>query len=543
MTTMTTTTSWNTLPLEVWTIIFSHLGSAKQLAKYRLVCKAWDPLIERAMFSQPLTLIDERRIVRILNVLQQKPSICRHIRSLDMTCCSYLPIRLQRTLFNRIQRFKNLKELRLTTTRVRYLTDVDSIIGKYPRLKSLTLALQGVILPQANEDDFLTWMLGNVQPSVSVGDITVNCTTPDASLIEYLLFKYPNISSAYFGYVEDGRFGAMQRILNHLQAISNVEIDKWWVKNDADLVVAVLSALKSLENFVAIRRSTNRLISGQDLAMGAHRIQTRDYTRFYLFVSEEAVPQILALVNQTLGSLGNLDIDYRDNTNLSNLPGTQDTSTFDRFFNTISVARRTRLFGTHIPRFQLPAGNVVMSTSLHELELCGCIINGRVFSVLDQVAPNLKYLNLISCILNIQRTQNYHIKMPSSDLASLSIIIERSFRDTICGTYDVFKLKIADLKLRSLWLHNNMIGTENKQMVSLLVSTMSSTQYFALKPETPTALRAISEQDYLKFSADERPSIVIECRSLGDLELNLGALKLDLKIDAERPIESIEDWI
>ncbi|KAL9557442.1 hypothetical protein MBANPS3_001382 [Mucor bainieri] len=535
------TTSWNKLPTELWTIIFDQVGSAKVLSECRLVCKAWDPLVERAMFNQQLSLSTQSKIVKICNTLKQKPFACKYVLSMDLGHWDRLPVQLQRALFNRFRRFENLKRLQLTSTIQHDLTEVDSIIGKYQQLKSLSLSLEGVTMPQANEDDFLEWMPENIQQSPSVADITVNGTNHHAGLIEYLLFKYPNVSSAYFGYLESVSSGAIQRILKSVETIPDLELGHWWLE-DVDHVRNVFSALSSTKNLVFLRRCPNKLMPVGSIAIGAHRIRKKDITTFRLFIPKKLTPQILSMLDRIFGSLGNLDIDYRDNTEPGLEVDNQDTCFSDKLFQMISVARTVKIFDAEVAVSQLP-DEYPTSTSLYELEFCGSVVDERVLPVLDQVAPNLRHLTLNTCILNTKHPQSHYINMPSSDLASLSIVTQATFWDNSCTTFESLELgAVNDARRTALWVIHRTISIQENQIVALLVSTLSGQQHFALKPGRPATLRAISEQDYTKH-ATEWPSIVIKCKSLTYLRLDLGALLVLVKFGIGRPIESIEDWV
>lgn len=60
--------------------------------------------------------------------------------------------------------------------------------------------------------------------------------------------------------------------------------------------------------------------------------------------------------------------------------------------------------------------------------------------------------------------------------------------------------------------------------------------YSVLKARTSPVIKASSQEDYSKYTTG-RPGIVIICKSLGILKLDLGAFVVELKI------ENVSNWI
>lgn len=77
------TYSWASLPAEVLCIVFSQINDLRRLASFRLVCKAWNPVAERAMFSQKLILHNRNMMIKFCNRLSKKPHLGRLVRYLD----------------------------------------------------------------------------------------------------------------------------------------------------------------------------------------------------------------------------------------------------------------------------------------------------------------------------------------------------------------------------------------------------------------------------------------------------------------------------
>ncbi|KAL0145330.1 hypothetical protein V8B55DRAFT_1292105, partial [Mucor lusitanicus] len=70
------------LPAEIWSSIFDHVKSRRQLIQCRLVCKAWDPLAERAMFGQVLFFGNINTLTVFYHHLVRKPFLGRCIKKI-----------------------------------------------------------------------------------------------------------------------------------------------------------------------------------------------------------------------------------------------------------------------------------------------------------------------------------------------------------------------------------------------------------------------------------------------------------------------------
>ncbi|KAL9558109.1 hypothetical protein MBANPS3_001058 [Mucor bainieri] len=76
--------AWHSLPTEVWITVFDRLSEKKDLAQCRLVCKRWDPLAEKALFSPRLSLSYEYVNRKIHYHLSRKPFLGRYIQELHV---------------------------------------------------------------------------------------------------------------------------------------------------------------------------------------------------------------------------------------------------------------------------------------------------------------------------------------------------------------------------------------------------------------------------------------------------------------------------
>ncbi|KAL9559214.1 hypothetical protein MBANPS3_000531 [Mucor bainieri] len=74
------------LPYELQFNIFNRIKDNAQLAACRLVCKQWDPIAERAIFSKTLLIKgDESFIAKLYYHLTTRPALALLIKSIDMT--------------------------------------------------------------------------------------------------------------------------------------------------------------------------------------------------------------------------------------------------------------------------------------------------------------------------------------------------------------------------------------------------------------------------------------------------------------------------
>ncbi|KAF1806532.1 hypothetical protein V8B55DRAFT_1457466 [Mucor lusitanicus] len=74
------------LPFEIWINILNQIESPQQLARCRLVCKQWNPVAEKAMFSGNFAIIpdDESFVAKLHYHLTTKPALALLIKSIDL---------------------------------------------------------------------------------------------------------------------------------------------------------------------------------------------------------------------------------------------------------------------------------------------------------------------------------------------------------------------------------------------------------------------------------------------------------------------------
>ncbi|KAL9545876.1 hypothetical protein MBANPS3_006930 [Mucor bainieri] len=73
------------LPVELWMNVFAQFTGRKELAQCRMVCKTWDPLAEKAMFSQAFSFPRyQKTAVQLYYHLARKPFLGRYIKSIKI---------------------------------------------------------------------------------------------------------------------------------------------------------------------------------------------------------------------------------------------------------------------------------------------------------------------------------------------------------------------------------------------------------------------------------------------------------------------------
>ncbi|KAL9544025.1 hypothetical protein MBANPS3_007842 [Mucor bainieri] len=78
--------SWDKLPVEALSIVFKAIPDVGQVARCRLVCKAWNPVAEKEMFSKKFDMYyDKTKFVKIIRHLSKKPSLGLLITHLHLT--------------------------------------------------------------------------------------------------------------------------------------------------------------------------------------------------------------------------------------------------------------------------------------------------------------------------------------------------------------------------------------------------------------------------------------------------------------------------
>lgn len=75
---------WQDLPVEVWLNVFNYVPYFWELVQCRLVCKAWDPLAERALFSRDFKFSQTSTMQKLYNHLSKKPALGKTIRSVEL---------------------------------------------------------------------------------------------------------------------------------------------------------------------------------------------------------------------------------------------------------------------------------------------------------------------------------------------------------------------------------------------------------------------------------------------------------------------------
>lgn len=74
----------DTLPLEVWHLIFNHINRSADIGRCRLVCKAWNSYAEVAMLTAQIRIRTEFHAWKLCKYLKKKPYMAQYIRHLTI---------------------------------------------------------------------------------------------------------------------------------------------------------------------------------------------------------------------------------------------------------------------------------------------------------------------------------------------------------------------------------------------------------------------------------------------------------------------------
>ncbi|KAL9537687.1 hypothetical protein MBANPS3_011555 [Mucor bainieri] len=446
-----------------------------------------------------------------------------------------------RDIVNRLEEFENLKLLNFVgkedVAAQDALLELETVLKKRcHHLNSIQIWLKIEGTEWNNKDFSKRWILQNVDQSLTVRSFMGYVWHP--VLLEYLTYKYPNLKDAYiFFQATTITEQAAKRMIDCLRLISDVKIEQLCI-NNAHEIKNAFSAMKSSTNLVKLRRLSSFEDATNRTCLDISKRKASDKTVFTVEISTNTLLQLLNDTRALMG-LSNLHIIYTDDFR-PNIDDNEGASTFSKLLAMISVASRVKFFGALIAFPQLPVGNLV-TLSLQELEICGAFIEDKVLSFLSQAAPHLKYLTLNTCILDAMCPQHQLINMPCSDLDTLAIV---SFIEECIDSSPYPEFEFTSERYGAFESISESIDIEEKQIVSVMVSSLSTKQiqHFILKPSTPAAIVTISQEDYVKY-ASGCPSIIIKCKSLKVLKLDLGYLAVELNLDADRKIESLDEWI
>ncbi|KAK4511960.1 uncharacterized protein ATC70_003959 [Mucor velutinosus] len=616
------TVSWSSMPPELWSIVFKHTHSIKTVAKCRLVCKTWDPLAERAMFSKSLSVYGTESIVKLCNRLQENPALRYYIRSLYLGSLKKVQLSIQEDLFklvmnpnivslegyfdkaalaillkavsesgeqcskleslityegitnggdsymnaqlyfrtslqelrlslhtphtaiyqtvvDHLEQFNSLKKLVLTYSDRHVLPELEQVLRKCQRLELIDFDIGLGETHWISKDDLKQWMISNVQQSPTLRFVDVG-ENHHPHLIEYLVYKYPNIPSvAISGAFTDGH-GTIGRILDAVKGVGYISLRHWYL-GDMEAVEQVLSTLKNKNNIVILRSCSPYCSERGIVYLTAHKTGDNKTTHYMINISDTEFPAVFSKIIKIVGTSQNFQVDYIDDdiTFVESGLANQQSKSFKRMVKIISEVKSVNFTCAHIP---YPSFSVNTSLSQVEtLKICGAVIDQKVLTVLSRITPKLKSLTLSSCILNPARPQCYRIDMPHTDFSTLSINSEYWIweRDDNFGDVEHEDKKLNEALDKII----SNISIKQHQMVSLKITSLSSNQkhYYALTPGDSAVVKAISNDEYSKSIA-RWPSIVIVCKSLETLKLDLGALLVELKPGSERPIESLGHW-
>ncbi|KAL9551801.1 hypothetical protein MBANPS3_004072 [Mucor bainieri] len=596
---------WSTLPPELWSNVFRHVQCIETLAECRLVCKTWDPIAERAMFSSSITdlnslhlgylsrmpptvlkgffklvmnpnivslngILDETALNCLLNAVKESGEQCNKLTSLITSSVSsydgysylsaqlYFKTSLQevhlfldkphtpiyQTVVNHLEEFNHLKKLFLSYSERHILPELEQMLTKCHHLETLHFDISMGETEYISKEDLQKWMKYSVQKQSSTLRFIDISDIYHPHLIEYLMFKYStdDLMTVKITGARTDNHGTIGRILDAIKNVPCIDVSYWYL-DKAEEVEQTLSMLKDRNNVVILRPCKSIYLERFRVRLDANRYRHNNTTQYKIDISEDEFSVLFDRIINTIGSLQNLKVNYVDEDIISVYWGMpyQRDRAFRRMIDIITVAMDVCFTCVHIP---YPSFSVdpLLSPQLTTLKICGAIVDQRVLTILSKVAPKLKHLTLNSCILNPAFHHHYQINMPVTNFGTLCIISG----DSIWEDYDDMDNPIYGFESRpeAIKKINRKISITHDQMVILKITSLSSNQvqHYILTPWYPAVVKTISKDEYTTCCAFRWPNIIIECNSLQTLRLDLGALFVELNPNLERPVEDDRDW-
>lgn len=403
-------------------------------------------------------------------------------------------------------------------------------------------------IPRISKDDLKQWMINNVQQLPSLQSADIN-SYDHPHLVEYLIFKCPRMRNLALSNIETDDHGTVGRIVDAIKNVYSLNLDCWRLGNATD-AEHVLSILKNRNNSIILRPCQSGDISGLLMALNAKKNREDNTTHCAICISETDfpeevdLPEILNRIIKAIAPFPNLKVEYVDEDVLKhdNRTTHQGTTTFKRMIDIMSVAKDVCFTCTYIPYLPLSVDGLLFE-QLQTLKICGAVVDHKVLTLMSRTVPKLQNFILNSCILNPFYPQHHRIDMPHTAFNTLSITSRRS----IWKSYDCIiedTENYFEEKYKSTEKINSKISIKQGQMVLVKITTLSDNmvEHYILKPGSLGRVMATSKDEYSTY-APGWPNIVIVCKSLEMLKLDLGALFVELKPGIDRPpIEDTGYW-
>ncbi|KAL9548192.1 hypothetical protein MBANPS3_005807 [Mucor bainieri] len=573
--------SWDYLPLEVWLIILKHVGNLTQLAKCRLVCKAWNPLAERAMFSQYL-IINTKTLTQLYEYLVRKPHLGRCIRSLyldyDTKNAPYFSQFLRLAFTPNIEAvdglfdddgFKTMLDIAKQSTQ------------KYSKLKSLPLTMF-----IGDTDHYLEALLYFRETLTSV-DLSDNENT--AQRIFNRLGEFHRLTKLRLyihGSTDRDCLSKLERLLKQCRRLRELELTTYvplansmgseelqsWITSNVEihpsqfrLCLPEVDHPHVIDYLLYKYPNATAAILGSDFvehsdnATVEHCLELVKNTNFVALTmwGIEDVERLDLVVRAMRSRYNYLDIrkDGRVDA-VAEVTArryiSQETSEFEMTaYSNLSLYQAVKMIG-NVTTLDIDFTEIADSPTDEELA-------SHLYPLLT-ILPDVDELKIIDAYIQhqpalvenlvLQCLTSIHICGAIIDtgvLPALSKIAPRLKRLTLdTCILDVQCYQNHCIDLPQTYLHTLSLLATNSVWNRLGSSEITKlrnqeTRYYALKPDMKSQSKQITKEDY-QHNVGKWPRIEITCNSLNRLKLDLGALAIVIDLKKKDLIRKLGDW-
>ncbi|CAO0794503.1 unnamed protein product [Mucor circinelloides] len=584
------TPPWHILPLEFWSRVISRTETAREAAELRLVCKTWNPIAEKVMFSQQLHFKRLVKLKKFYSHLAKRPFLGRWIRYLDIGKSDMMSLQFQRhflelaftsniehvdgLLGNEFYKFmldiarrspvkfSKLKSLAHPVHyNITYVTTLLYFKDSLQELKVLVLETHKaaqIVLNRLHEFHSLTTLsfmfydditqltqlekiLQKCPPQVKTLKLKLgSCRNEDQlqrdDLEQWLKENVTKSTSVWALHVDGNAHPTMMEyLLYKFPDITRASLYGYDLKFEGGVVKRILDTIKSL-NCASILGW--RINTTQDMAIF---IPTMNSKISRVIIKERNLPLVtggrFSATRNISKGISNFDIAIPSKQYLLHIISLiSGVSYLDiSFLPKKSSSERTADRETFY--IEKPFSDITFTLErLIDVKIVGAVIDEGALQNLSRIAPNLKHLSLDTCLLDTTSCQDHHIAMPATDFCSLSIYA-RKF------TAEQLEMNYSSTMKDLLWV-SKATELDDWQLMFLEVTTLADNQdrYFVLRPGEVSLCKQISKKD-LKRNMSEWPKMSITCSSLKHLNIDLGQLEIEIDLQEKyRSVVEIGEW-
>ncbi|KAI8640430.1 hypothetical protein BD408DRAFT_445197 [Parasitella parasitica] len=581
------TSPWCSLPLELWIVIFNQLKSTSELVNCRLVCSQWEHLVAEVVLEKDVEFsthdaissfnlfltrksdqVQRIKSIRIaktdtlglpllrelldlamnpnvrtldirmcqnlfdhfMTIVERSPKKCNKLEALPelltevdhryYSAMLYFKESLQKLeisnempanpVLKRLNEFSKLTQLTLNFHAMPdYFVELERILGKCCSLQILQFELVGTANQPIGKAAFKRWLLENIPQFHTLHTFELG-EVDEPHIVEYVMHKYPQISKTVIGPFSSLNNGSANRILDAVKDVNLVELFMWQMQ-DMQEFNGLLPAMKSKTNQLKIQQ--NPYEPGSGVLFDVNKAVSDESTEFNINIDQNVPQSIFREIIRLVDSVNRLDINFL---------GCFDTNQEEeavRFFELLEVVPEIESLKFTDTSIQLPSWqlNISVLDRLTSLEMCGAILDAGVLPTLGFLAPNLKELTLNTCFFGFHN-RSFLVGLSHLGLEKLSIITNNS----IFGNYTS-----GPIKERLEMIQSYISIAEFQSVLLTMCMSNQKTQYHVLIPGTPSHSEKISGADITQ-TVLSLPSILIICKSLKSLSIELGALVIEM---------------